>query len=162
MLHYPHLKSRKHSDDTPDELDVHLGPQRYIEKPYIGYGFSNDYIRRWLAAIPGPLGQHFEKEEASRSNLTRIFQQILLALIAGAALLVPMIIMMFKNSNEARLIIVCVATILFGISFAIVSSTKENILAGTAAYAAVMVVYIGSATSGGNGGGGSGGGGKNG
>jgi len=36
--------------------------------------------------------------------------------------------------------------ILFGVAFALVSKSKENVLAGTAAYAAVMVVYIGSAS----------------
>ena len=70
-----------------------------------------------------------------------------LAIGAGASLLVPMIIMTFKTSRTARLIVVSVATILFGVLFAVISNSKENILGATAAYAAVMVVYIGSANS---------------
>ena len=131
--------------DIPD-LDKQIGPERYLERPFKGYGFSNDYVRQWLAAIPGRIGQHFETEDAGSVNITRIFQQIILAVAGGASLLVPMIIMTFKTSQTARLIVVSVATILFGMVFAVVSSSKENILAGTAAYAAVMVVYIGSAT----------------
>lgn len=146
MLNYPHLKSRKHSDDKPEDADLQLGPERYIERPYKGYGFSNDYLRQWLAAIPGPLGQHFEREESSSFNFTRKFQQVILAIAAGASLLVPMIIMTFLTSWRARLIIVSVATVLFGVCFALASNSKESILAGTAAYAAVMVVYIGSAS----------------
>ena len=148
MLRYQHLKLRKHSDqhDERDELDVRMGRQRYVEMPYNAYGFSNDSIRQWLAAIPGPLGRHFETEEASASNLTRKFQQVVLAVAAGASLLVPMIIMTFKTSRTPRLIVVSVATILFGMCFALVSNSKENILARTTAYAAIMVVYIGSAT----------------
>ena len=144
MLNYPHLKSRKHSDDKLEDADLQLGPERYIERPYKGYGFSNDYLRQWLAAVPGPLGQHFEKEESSSINFTRKFQQVVLALAAGVSLLGPMILMTFKTSRNARLIIVSVATVLFGGCFALASNSKENILAGTAAYAAVMVVYIGS------------------
>ena len=92
------------------------------------------------------MGQHFEREEASSSNLTRKFQQIILALGAGASLLVPMIIMTFKTSRTAKLIVVSVATILFGVLCAVISNSKENILGATTAYAAVMVVYIGSAS----------------
>ena len=153
-IRYPYLKTRKHSEqalqlDTPEnELDRTLGAERYIEATHQGYGFSNDYIRQWLAAIPGPLGQHFETEDASSAHLTRIFHQIIIAIAAGASLLVPMIVMTFKKSQTTRLIVVSVATVLFGVAFAIVSRSKENILAGAAAYAAVMVVYIGSASPG--------------
>lgn len=148
MLNYPHLKARKHSDYKLDDSDpdLRLGPERYVEKPYKGYGFSNDYLRQWMAAIPGPLGQHFEREESSSINFTRKFQQLILAFAAGASLLVPMIIMTFQTSRTARLIVVSVATILFGMCFALASNSKENILGGTAAYAAVMVVYIGTAS----------------
>jgi hypothetical protein len=92
------------------------------------------------------VGQHFETEEASSSDLTRKFQQILLAIGAGGSLLVPKIIMTFETSRRARLIVVSVATILFGVLFTVISNSKENILGATAAYAAVMVVYIGSAS----------------
>lgn len=78
-------------------------------------------------------------------NLTTLCGHVALALIGGAGLLGPMILMEFYTSRNVRLIVVSVATMLFGIVFGVVSSSKENILAGTAAYAAVMVVYVGSA-----------------
>ena len=73
-----------------------------------------------------------------------------MAFLAGAALLVPMIIMTFLTSRTARLVTVCIATTLFSIlvSLGTEASSKET-LSVTAAYAAVMVVYIGSATPGG-------------
>lgn len=79
-------------------------------------------------------------------NLTQIVKQVALAIIAGGSLLGPMILMTFYQGQHTRLIIVSVATVIFGVAFAIVSRSMENILAGTAAYAAVMVVYIGTAS----------------
>jgi hypothetical protein len=72
-----------------------------------------------------------------------------MALLAGAALLVPMIIMTFRTSRTARLITVSVATYLFSllVAFGTEASSRET-LSVTAAYAAVMVVYIGTATPG--------------
>jgi hypothetical protein len=114
LLQHPHLHPRKHSDEWETlgpNLDTQLGPERYIDPPFKGYGFSNDYIRQWLAIIPGPLGRRFETEEAGKANLTRIFQQIVVAFTGGASLLVPMIIMTFVQGINHRLIIVSVATV---------------------------------------------------
>ena len=106
---------RRHDDipalADPQSLNELFGSERYIQQPYSGYGFSNDYIRQWLAAIPGPVGQHFEIEEAGSVNLTRIFQGMVISVAAGASLLVPMIVMTFKTGRTARLIVVCVATV---------------------------------------------------
>ena len=145
MLHRPHLSPpRKKRDDELNDLDARLGPRRYVEPSYQGYGFSNDYIRQWLAALPGRPGQHFENEESGTVNLTTLLGHVLLAVVGGVSLLAPMIIMTFVTGRNGRLIVVCVATMLFGVVFGVVSSSKENILAGTAAYAAVMVVFVGS------------------
>ncbi|KAK3048972.1 hypothetical protein LTR09_009626 [Extremus antarcticus] len=149
LLAHPHLHPLPHSAtilDTASATDTTLGRERYIDPPTKGYGFSNDYIRQWLAAIPGRAGRHFEAEEAARTNLTAMAQRVVVALVGGAALLVPMVVMTFETGRTGMLVVVCVATILFGVAFALVSKSKENVLAGTAAYAAVMVVYIGSAS----------------
>jgi hypothetical protein len=109
---HPHLHPRIHSEliDIPP-LDAQLGPERYIDPPYRAYGFSNDVIRQWLAAIPGPMGRHFEKEESGNANLTRIFTQIWVAVLGGAALLTPMIVMTYVTAQEWRLVIVSIATV---------------------------------------------------
>jgi hypothetical protein len=76
-----------------------------------------------------------------------VISRIVFAFVGGAALLVPMIIMNFKTSRTGRLITVSVATLLFGIVLSL--STRANyqeVIGATAAYAAVMVVYVGSAT----------------
>ena len=76
------------------------------------------------------------------SRVTRL----LFSVTGGAALLVPMIIMTFYTSQHARLIVVALAVILFSIFMAATNAPRDSIVAATAAYAAVMVVYIGSAS----------------
>jgi len=56
-----------------------------------------------------------------------------------------MMIMTFKVSRTARLTTVCVATLVFAYCMVFISSNRQEIVAATAAYAAVMVVYVGTA-----------------
>jgi hypothetical protein len=72
----------------------------------------------------------------------------LIANIGGATLLIPMIIMSFAESKTAHLII----TSLFVLGFAFVISigavaSNQELLGATAAYAAVLVVYVGTSSS---------------
>lgn len=80
-------------------------------------------------------------------NLSLTVDRLLVGLAGGASMLIPMIIMAFAKSKMARLVVVSVATILFANFMALTSVSKENVVASTAAYAAVMVVFIGSAES---------------
>lgn len=73
------------------------------------------------------------------------FGRVALAVTGGASLLVPMIIMTFAVSRTARLIVVSVAVVIFAVGMAAATTSRENILGATAAYAAVMVVYVGNA-----------------
>lgn len=63
--------------------------------------------------------------------------RLLFPLIAGAALLVPLIITTFKRSQTARLVTVSVAVMLFGVTLALsIRATCQEVVAATAAYAA--------------------------
>ena len=77
-------------------------------------------------------------------NLTTTLDRILVGVAGGAALLIPMIIMTFATSQTARLIVVSVATMLFAVFMAFTGTSKESVIGSVAAYAAIMVVYIGS------------------
>lgn len=80
-------------------------------------------------------------------NLTKTLDRLLVGLAGGASLLVPMIVMTFAKSRTARLIIVSVATMLFATAMALTTTSKENVITATTAYAAILVVYIGSSES---------------
>lgn len=75
-----------------------------------------------------------------------VAQNTTLALVTGACLLTPMIIMAFEQSRETKLLVVSVAVILVSLALGVLLTSRDNIIAATAAYAAVMVVYVGSAT----------------
>jgi uncharacterized RDD family membrane protein YckC len=73
--------------------------------------------------------------------------RIIIAITGGLFLLVPMILMTFITSPHYRLIIVSVAVLWFSISLGIVShATNQELLGATAAYTAVLVVYVGAAS----------------
>jgi hypothetical protein len=73
--------------------------------------------------------------------------RIIVAITGGVFLLVPMIIMTFVNSTNYRLIIVSVAVIWFSVSLALATNaTNQELLGATAAYSAVLVVYVGTAS----------------
>jgi len=68
-----------------------------------------------------------------------------MAFVGGAALLVPMIIMVFEASLSKSLITTSVSVLFFAgfLSFGI-SASNQDILAATATYAAVLVVFVGT------------------
>jgi hypothetical protein len=73
-----------------------------------------------------------------------------MALIAGLAVLVPMIIMTkgFPGNINASIITVCISTVFFSLFVGWTSnSSHQELLGVVATYAAVLVVFIGVSTS---------------
>ena len=84
------------------------------------------------------------REERSRKQV--FTQRIIMALFGGAAVIGPMLIMTLHPSRNTSLITVSLATFLFALLLAIVAkdSAGKDVLAATAAYAAVLVVAVGT------------------
>ena len=84
------------------------------------------------------------REERARKNA--FTQRIIMAMYGGAALIGPMLIMTLHPSKNTNLITVSVATFLFALVLAFVArdSAGKDVLASTAAYAAVLVVFVGT------------------
>jgi len=77
-----------------------------------------------------------------------IFGRILAALLGGLALIVPMIIMSLDDSVEKSLITPSVSVAVVAIIVALASSgSSRDVLNFTAAYAAVLVVFVGTSLS---------------
>ncbi|KAE9366537.1 hypothetical protein N431DRAFT_445261 [Stipitochalara longipes BDJ] len=73
--------------------------------------------------------------------------KFLLALVGGASLIVPMLIMSFHASKTKSLVTVSIATFVFSFVLAMALRLKINdVLGATAAYAAVLVVFVGTST----------------
>jgi VIT1/CCC1 family predicted Fe2+/Mn2+ transporter len=81
-----------------------------------------------------------------------IFGRILAALLGGLALIAPMIIMSLDDSVEKSLITSSVFVVVVAIAVALASSGSwRDVLSFTAAYAAVLVVFVGTSMSSQNG-----------
>lgn len=69
---------------------------------------------------------------------------MILSLCSGASIIVPMVIMSFNGSTTKSLVTVSVAVVLFGfVLAAVVKVSSGNLIAATATYAAVLVVFVG-------------------
>ena len=87
-----------------------------------------------------------QRNREKRSQKQAFIQRIIMAIFGGAALIDPMLIMTLHPSLNTSLITVSVATFLFAMVLALVASDSagKDVLAATAAYAAVLVVLVGA------------------
>jgi hypothetical protein len=75
--------------------------------------------------------------------------RFVIAIVGGSSLLVPVILMAFLTTRTSHLIITSVFTIVFAIAMSFISTaSNQEVLGSTAAYAAVLVVFVGTSTTG--------------
>ena len=76
--------------------------------------------------------------------------RVAMALFGGVSLIVPMLVMTLHPSRNTSLITTSVATFVFAIALAIgaTDTAGKDVLAATAAYAAVLVVFVGTSARG--------------
>jgi VIT1/CCC1 family predicted Fe2+/Mn2+ transporter len=81
-----------------------------------------------------------------RAQKKTFIQRIIMAMFGGVALVGPMLIMTLHQSRNTSLITVSAATFVFAIILALCAtdSSGKDVLAATAAYAAVLVVFVGT------------------
>ena len=91
-----------------------------------------------------PLGRE------KRSKRTALTERIFMAIFGGVALIAPMLIMTLHPSRNVSLITTSLATFIFALILALgaTNSAGKDVLAATAAYAAVLVVFVGTNTTG--------------
>lgn len=71
-----------------------------------------------------------------------------MAIAGGLMLIVPVLIMMLVPSRTTSLVTVSIAVLIFSVLVAFTSTAKpQEVLAATAAYAAVLVVFVGTNAS---------------
>jgi hypothetical protein len=92
-----------------------------------------------------------EQEEYTRKQVEAFKQKMrrfAMAVAGGIALIVPVVVMSCHQSLTWSLATTSIATVLFAIFITLYSRAEEkDILAATAAYAAVLVVFIGTSLS---------------
>lgn len=90
-----------------------------------------------------------QKGREERSQRNAFTQRIVMAMFGGVALIGPMLVMTLHPSRNTSLITVSVATFLFALLLAFLArdSAGKDVLGATAAYAAVLVVFVGTSMS---------------
>jgi hypothetical protein len=97
---------------------------------------------RWYKLTP-PEEKDFELKGTSPAieHLARF----ILALVSGAAVIVPMIIIVYNSSKLKSVITTTVAILLFALFISLSTrSSNQETLAATATYAAVLIVFVGT------------------
>lgn len=76
--------------------------------------------------------------------------RVAMALFGGVSLIVPMLVMTLHPSRNTSLITTSAATFVFAIALAVgaTDTAGKDVLAATAAYAAVLVVFVGTSAPG--------------
>ena len=84
----------------------------------------------------------------SRARKHAFTARLRMALFGGMALIGPMLLMALVAGKTASLVTASVATVLFALTLAFFASDSlgKDVLAATAAYAAVLVVFVGTST----------------
>ena len=82
-------------------------------------------------------------------NTTRFIMRLRMAVFGGLALIVPMLIMRLHPTLLTQLLTASLFILAFGLALAIVMDKTDEmyIASATAAYAAVLVVFVGSSSS---------------
>lgn len=76
------------------------------------------------------------------------FATFVIALIGGVSLVVPMVALIYISSMTMKIVAISVSILAFAAMLAVFTKAKnQELLAATAAYAAVLVVFVGSPSS---------------
>jgi hypothetical protein len=88
-----------------------------------------------------------DSQEANRAHARAILVRLWYAIFSGMALIIPMAIMDLVGEIRSTLIIASLSILMVGVVFAVsmYDATNKDIVLATAAYAAVLTLFIGSA-----------------
>jgi uncharacterized membrane protein YfcA len=154
------IKERRASLDRSFPEISNLGDPYNTEFSEISNEFSSepDALRNFLRkSLPSSITWTEEQRQLRQDDFTdkkppknispRVerLARFIVALLGGATLIVPMLVMSIHRSQTKSLITTSVATILFSafLSFGLRTSDLETLVA-TATYAAVLVVFVGT------------------
>ena len=151
------IESQRNEDDDPfqittwDVLSYHLMNESGIIPPS-----SDDHPVKLRPPRDQRLKEgHFYNilPGSSRGNLNQridlahFWERITMGLLGGLALISPMLLMVLHKDLLTTLLTVSVSTILFAAALAFFTRLPgETVLASVAAYAAVLVVFVGANT----------------
>ncbi|KKA22965.1 hypothetical protein T310_3016 [Rasamsonia emersonii CBS 393.64] len=143
---------------TPDPFQI-------TTKDLLGYYLMNDTEHcllndsRCQGKVSRPSEQHWKSDKYiynilpgfsrgeynTRIDLANFWERITMGLLGGLALIGPMLLMVLHKDLLTTLVTASVSTILFAVALSFFTQLQgQTVLASVAAYAAVLVVFVGS------------------
>ena len=131
------------SENYIDMLVLYHNMDRISEDFYLTKFKQVDSLGKWKgdedsAAIGGTRHNTLET-----SRLQNFYKRLGIAAFGGVFLLAPMWLMVLHHTTYTSLISTTVCVALFGVIMAVYMETVSDVLASTAAYAALLVVFVG-------------------
>jgi hypothetical protein len=100
---------------------------------------------RWYKLRPAEEEDPSQPEMKGTSPAIEHLARFILALVSGATVIVPMIIIVYDSSKLKSVITTSVAVLLFALFISLSTrSSDQETLAATATYAAVLIVFVGT------------------
>lgn len=129
--------------------DLNLGLTGAVQRQYNDndlLGSFDSGLLQKSATLGVSRGTHAQQKEMDkRARVARLRYPF--ALVGGLALIIPVLIMVANTTSAKPLVVASVSILLFAFTVAKFSnSSPENLLAATAAYAAVLVVFVSNTT----------------
>jgi len=93
----------------------------------------------WKTAILGS-----RKNEGRKLHQDMLIQRMAMAVIGGSFVVGPMLLMVLVDNKTATLATTCLSVLAFGMLIGVYLDRPFDVLSGTAAYAAVLVVFVGA------------------
>ena len=127
-------------DDQLDGLDgIHWLLKKLLPR---SWSYSKEEKRRRVSDY------YIDKKSPSGTSvLVDGLARFLIATASGASLIVPMVVMSLHKSLTKSLITTSVAVLLFAVFASLIQAQNSEIITATAAYAAVLVVFVGVSNS---------------
>lgn len=151
FLQLPEVQPSMNFDDPLSRTELSQSFRRFKSPLELG-ALQSLFRRQAPRPRPWDLAEGYQSPQPESHRNRRIFKinQILIGLLSGAVLVVPMVIMIYQPSQVKSVVTTSVTVVLLALALALVVKAEDvDVLAGTAALAAVLVVFIGASGSGG-------------
>ncbi|KAJ6183921.1 hypothetical protein N7519_005222 [Penicillium mononematosum] len=106
------------------------------------YAEDHNRYKRGLNILPGSSRNIHRR----RSSASQLWNRLWMGLCGGLALIAPMLLMVLHKDQATTLATASIATMLFALGLAYLGTNLkgQEVLAGVSAYAAVLVVFVGT------------------
>lgn len=94
------------------------------------------------------LESNLKKSSQNTAALAEVITRFLVALLAGAFLVVPLIVLSHQSSSKTQLVTISICIVIFSFLVSLLSrASNEQTMAASAGYAAVLVVFLSNSSN---------------